>query len=111
MIVEGVGRRGAGTATILPQAKGEVTKAPKLRKEDGRIDWTRPARAVHDLVRAMQPWPVASTTGIRPRSARRPCGLIVHETAVVEGVEGEPGRVLGVEGAGSWWPPAAGACG
>ena len=26
------------------------------------IDWSLPAQAIHDLVRAMQPWPVASTT-------------------------------------------------
>src|SRR5262245_53193469 len=32
-----------GTAKPLPQDKGQVTKAPKLKKEDGLIDWTRTA--------------------------------------------------------------------
>ncbi len=51
-----------GSITILPQDRSKVTKAPKLRKEDGLIDWQKPAQAIHDLVRAMQPWPVAQTT-------------------------------------------------
>ena len=62
LIVDAVAALAEGRATILPQDKSKVTRAPKLRKEDGLIDWTRPAQSVHDLVRAMQPWPVASTT-------------------------------------------------
>ncbi len=84
-----------GTATILPQDPSAVTKAPKLKKEDGRIDWTRPARAIHDLVRAMQPWPIASTTW--DRGPVGPVRLIVHETRVAEGM-GEPGRVIEANG-------------
>ena len=81
----------AGTAVILPQNKAKVTKAPKLRKEDGRIDWTRPARQIHDLVRAMQPWPIASTLWHRP-DGKAP-RLIIHQTRPVEGA-GPPGQVL-----------------
>ncbi len=84
----------AGTAVILPQDRSRVTKAPKLRKEDGRIDWTRPALDIHNLVRAMQPWPIASTTWNRPDG---PVRLIVHRTRPVEG-EGPPGRVLEARG-------------
>ena len=62
-----------GTAEILPQDPALATKAPKLRKEDGVIDWSRSARQVHDLVRAMQPWPIASTSlaPLEPRQGRR----------------------------------------
>jgi methionyl-tRNA formyltransferase len=85
-----------GTAKVLPQDAGAVTRAPKLKKEDGRIDWTRSAQAIHDLVRAMQPWPVASTSW--DRGAVGPVlRLIVHETQVVEG-SGAPGLVLEGEG-------------
>jgi methionyl-tRNA formyltransferase len=45
----------------IKQDKSQVTKAPKLTKEQGLIDWTRPARAVCNQVRAMQPWPRAYT--------------------------------------------------
>src|SRR5947207_1623478 len=47
----------AGTATGRPQDKTQVSKAPKLTKENGLIDWTRPAQAICRQVRAMQPWP------------------------------------------------------
>ena len=62
LVVEAIAALDAGSITILPQDRLKVTKAPKLRKEDGLIDWQKPAQAIHDLVRAMQPWPVAQTT-------------------------------------------------
>src|SRR4051812_8824610 len=86
----------AGTATILPQDKSKVTRAPKLRKEDGVIDWSLPARAVHNLVRAMQPWPIAETRWIsRDPASKGPIRLIVHRTTTVESPENAPaGTVL-----------------
>jgi methionyl-tRNA formyltransferase len=104
LVSEAIARLVLGDVTILTQDPAAVTKAPKLKKEDGRIDWTKSARGVHDLVRAMQPWPVASTTwdrGPLTPSVR----LIVHETSVVEG-EGEPGLV--VEGQGDRFVVASG---
>src|SRR5262245_30053916 len=43
----------AGTAQGIPQDKSQVTKAPKLTKEHGLIDWTRTATQVCNQVRAM----------------------------------------------------------
>jgi methionyl-tRNA formyltransferase len=47
----------------LPERQDDAlaTMAPMLKKEDGVIDWTQPAQAVHDHVRGMNPWPGAST--------------------------------------------------
>jgi methionyl-tRNA formyltransferase len=104
LVLEAIESLIAGTATILPQDPAAVTKAPKLKKEDGRIDWTKPAQAIHDLVRAMQPWPVASTTWDRG-AIGPPLRVIVHETSVAEG-SGEPGLVL--EGRGDRLVVAAG---
>jgi methionyl-tRNA formyltransferase len=39
-----------------------VTYASKIGNEDARIDWTKPAQAVHDLVRGLSPFPGAFTT-------------------------------------------------
>jgi methionyl-tRNA formyltransferase len=85
-----------GTAMILPQDRSRVTRAPKLRKEDGVIEWSRPATAIHNLVRAMQPWPMASTTWVPGDPVSRgPVRLIVHRTRPVEaGVLAPPGTVL-----------------
>jgi len=51
----------SGTLRPRPQPDQGVSRAPLLRREDGRIDWTWPAARVTDLVRGMQPWPVART--------------------------------------------------
>jgi methionyl-tRNA formyltransferase len=90
LIAQAIAELAAGTAKILPQDRSKVTKAPKLLKEDGFIDWTRPALEVHNLVRAMQPWPTASTHWLRPDG---PVRVIVHETNPTEG-RGTPGQVL-----------------
>ena len=51
----------AGKIQPRPQAAGQATHAPKIKKEDGRIDWRLPARAVWNRVRAFTPWPGAFT--------------------------------------------------
>lgn len=56
----------AGTARAEPQA-GDVTLAPKLSLEDGRIDWHAQASTIHNLVRGVTPEPGAFTSidGVR----------------------------------------------
>ena len=52
----------AGTAPRRPQDDAAATTFPRRRPEDGRIDWTRPAEEVHNLVRAVtHPYPGAFT--------------------------------------------------
>jgi methionyl-tRNA formyltransferase len=50
-----------GAITPQPQNSAEATLAPLLKKEDGMIDWSQPAAAIHNRVRGLQPWPGAST--------------------------------------------------
>ena len=49
---------------IRPQKQDhtQATYAPILKKEDGAIDWTQPAFAIHNRVRGLQPWPGAYTS-------------------------------------------------
>jgi methionyl-tRNA formyltransferase len=49
----------SGHATETPQDESLVTYAPKLTKAEGVIDWQRPARDIHNLVRGLWPWPHA----------------------------------------------------
>lgn len=44
-----------------PQNESLATYAPMLSREDGRIDWTQPARLIDCAVRAFTPWPAAYT--------------------------------------------------
>jgi methionyl-tRNA formyltransferase len=51
----------AGTLRPVPQDPAQATYAPLLKKDDGRIDWRKPAAAIDALVRGMTPWPGAFT--------------------------------------------------
>jgi methionyl-tRNA formyltransferase len=51
----------AGTLQREAQDDAQSSYAPMLKKEDGRIDWQRPAAAVHNQVRGLDPWPGAYT--------------------------------------------------
>jgi methionyl-tRNA formyltransferase len=92
----------AGRSVVLPQEKSKVTRAPKLRKENGLIDWSKPARAVHNLVRAMQPRPAAYSYLESSRGPEsEPVRVIIHKTRPVEtstvGTHA-PGTVLEAQG-------------
>lgn len=52
----------SGAYTPIKQDSAKMTLAPMLEKKDGRMDFAKPARAVHDHVRGMTPWPGAFTT-------------------------------------------------
>lgn len=54
-------RWAAGKLTPTPQPEEGVTYTRLVRKEDGHIDWSRPAAAIERAVRAYQPWPTAFT--------------------------------------------------
>ena len=56
--------RGLAAGTIAPrsQAHEHASSAPMLKKEDGRIDWSRPAREIFNRIRGFAPWPGAYTS-------------------------------------------------
>ena len=62
LVREDVPRVVAGELTAVAQDNAAATSAPPLAKEQGRIDWRKPASEVHDHVRAMTPWPSAFTS-------------------------------------------------
>ena len=70
------------------QDESRVTFAPMLDKTMCPIDWTRSAQQVHDHVRGLHPWPVA-TMELQGNKFK------VHATRVVPG-KGTPGKVLGL---------------
>jgi methionyl-tRNA formyltransferase len=50
---------GSARARAVPQAESGATAAPKVRPEEGFLDWRQPARALHNRVRAFSSWPGA----------------------------------------------------
>jgi methionyl-tRNA formyltransferase len=82
----------AGALEARPQEEDEATHAPRLSKEDGRIDWTEPAPVVEAGIRAMTPWPGAFTT-------LHGAPLRVLAVAVADGdVVAPPGTVVDLAG-------------
>ncbi len=88
-----IGQIAAGTTHGVKQDKALVTKAPKLKKEDGLIDWTRTAEQVCCQIRAMQPWPTAYT--FLHRFGKAPVRVLItaavpfpsrHEPMILPGV-------------------------
>lgn len=57
---------GISALSASKQEPALVTKAPKLKKEHGLIDWSLPAEQIVRHIRAMQPWPTAYTFWHRP---------------------------------------------
>ena len=84
----------AGTQTGKPQDKALATKAPRLKKEDGLIDWSRPATEIKDQVRGLQPWPRAYT--FVPQAKGDPLRLVIDRVALADG-SGKPGEVLAAD--------------
>jgi methionyl-tRNA formyltransferase len=94
LAVETVNRLAAGPIAGTLQDKALVTKAPKLTKEHGHIDWSRTSREVCNHIRAMTPWPTAYT--FLHAQGHPPLRLIIHKAAVGETVDGvvRPGDVV-----------------
>jgi methionyl-tRNA formyltransferase len=57
LLVETLDGLARGVLVARPQNAAQATLAPVLKKEDGRIDWTRPAREIVNRVRGFAPWP------------------------------------------------------
>ena len=77
-----------GDVAGVPQNEADVTFAPMLDKAMCPIDWTKTAQQVHNHVRGLHPWPVA-TMEVNGQKFK------VHATRMVEGT-GNPGQILGL---------------
>ena len=77
-----------GKVPAVPQNPDEVSYAPMLDKTMCPIDWNQTALQVHNHVRGLHPWPVA-TMVLQGKTFK------VHDTRVVSG-SGTPGQILGL---------------
>ena len=77
-----------GEAEGIPQDGSKATYAPMLDKTMCPIDWTKTAQQIHNHVRGLHPWPVATAELAGTK-------FKIHATAVVEG-SGVPGTILGL---------------
>jgi methionyl-tRNA formyltransferase len=87
----------SGDFTETPQDDAAATLAPMLKKSDGRIDWARPAEDLRNHVRAMDPWPGATTTFRSASSGKEfPLTVVECRTEPLSG-EAAPGEVVAAD--------------
>jgi methionyl-tRNA formyltransferase len=89
LLVEALAGLKEGRLPDRPQDSSLATLAPRLSKDDGRVDFTKAAREVRDLVRGVDPWPGAFTFLDGER-------LLLFRPKLVSG-GGAPGTVLGAD--------------
>jgi methionyl-tRNA formyltransferase len=85
-VAETIGMIESGSIEPLPQDDTEATPAPKIFREDCRIDWSRPADILHNMVRGLSPYPGAFTEW-------RGEGLKILRTRVTDVAGLSPGEV------------------
>jgi methionyl-tRNA formyltransferase len=56
-LIEAIGALESGSSVPVRQNPAEATKAPKLRKDEGRVKWKQPAEAIFNKLRAFKPFP------------------------------------------------------
>ncbi len=61
LLLESLIRHNSGKITPVPQDDNKSSYAPRLQKEDGKIDFSRAAGKLVDFIRGMNPWPGAYT--------------------------------------------------
>jgi methionyl-tRNA formyltransferase len=80
-------------ALVPKEQKHELaTKAPMLKKEDGKIDWSKTAQKIYNQWRAYQPWPGIYTTWNGKLLKMVECAVQVHSGQWA--VDNKPGTVL-----------------
>jgi methionyl-tRNA formyltransferase len=87
LMVETLQRIGMGMVKPQPQRHPEATYAPLLKKENGRIEWNRPAQEIYNRMRAFTPWPGAYTT-----FRGRVCHIVAQPASKEMGAAAAPGN-------------------
>ncbi len=82
----------AGRLEPRPQVESEATYAPRLRREDGAVDWSLEAERLFDRLRALTPWP-----GLHAVLRDRPVKLLWGRPAGAAGRDAPPGTILGIQ--------------
>jgi len=96
LLVRTIPRYVDGTIQPRPQPSEGITFAPKIKKEDGHLNWSQPARTLWNRVRGLVPWPGTFTLlPVQPK----PHSLKVWEAVVVE-ASGNAGEILHADKAG-----------
>jgi methionyl-tRNA formyltransferase len=90
LLMETVGQLKRGELKPVPQDHTKASYAPRLKKDDGLIDWRKSAQEIYNLIRGMTPWPTAYTH-LEGKALK-----IFNSVVIEEEVNGEAGEISGV---------------
>ncbi len=93
-LLESLQLLGKKIAPRVPQNNALATYAPKLNRDDGKIDWAERAEVIERKVRAFNPWPGAFTTVAAKLG--KPRNLKIFSASIVD-LAAEPGEILQTE--------------
>jgi methionyl-tRNA formyltransferase len=88
-LLESLQRLAKGSAPRIPQGNARAMYAPKLTRDNGKIDWSEPAEVIERKIRAFNPWPGAFTEIATPGLQK----LKVFSATIVD-LNGGAGEVL-----------------
>ncbi len=83
VLIETIDKIQAGKAVYTKQDNSEATSAPKLKKEDGIIDFNQSAAAIHNKVRGLWPWPGAAACFVSAKNNKK-CPVTIARTKITE---------------------------
>jgi methionyl-tRNA formyltransferase len=89
----------AGTAPRVAQDHASATIAPKLSKQDGRIDWQESSKVIYNKIRAFNPWPVCWFESGDAIAKTTDCHVRIFRAECIPG-SGDPGQVMKVDRSG-----------
>ena len=91
-LIESLDLLGMGAAPRIPQADALASYAPKLTRDQGKIDWTEPAVVIERKIRAFDPWP--GTFMLFDGPGGRSQNLKIFRASVMPGEQATPGKIL-----------------
>jgi len=104
LVLEAIAALAADRLKPIEQEPALVTRAPRLKKRDGNIDWSRTATQIVNQIRAFEPWP--GTFSHWHRTEKEPLRIAIARASVAKDSTDdattseapEPGQVLDTEG-------------
>src|SRR6266446_1980342 len=96
-LLDSLGMLAKGSAPHLPQDNALATYAPKLTRDDGKIDWSESAEIIERKIRALNPWPGAFA--LVSEKSGRVLRLKVFDAKIAD-EEGRPGEILRADNQG-----------
>ncbi len=89
LLIKTIDGMSKGEITPIKQ-EGETCYAKMLSKDTGKIDWNKSAKYIHNLIRGLNPWPIAHTT-YKDENMK-----IYESTVLSENSSKEPGTIISV---------------